>query len=87
MGIACFLWAITSDLFAHPDEAVPLPEPLEAAGPLAFRLGRLILLALLVLLVTVPPPRLAVRSPLLMLAGFPLFAVCLDLLPLGALSC
>ncbi|MFD5871057.1 hypothetical protein [Streptomyces sp. NPDC060322] len=81
-GIACFLWVILGDLFADMAAAAPLPEPLEMAGPLAFQLGWL---TLLVMLVTATPRLLPAWSPLLVLVGFALFAVDLDLLPLGAL--
>ncbi|MFB8024847.1 MULTISPECIES: hypothetical protein [unclassified Streptomyces] len=77
-GIACFLWVILGDLFA---DVAPLPEPLEMTGPLAFQLGWL---TLLVMLVTATPRLLPVWSPLFVLAGFVLFAADLDLLPVGA---
>ncbi|MFD6425671.1 hypothetical protein [Streptomyces sp. NPDC060198] len=81
-GIACFLWVILGDLFAVLDDAAPLPEQLELAGPLAFQLGWLVLLTL----PTAATPRaLPVWSPLLVLAGFLLFSVDLDLLPVGGL--
>ncbi|MGW2281734.1 hypothetical protein [Streptomyces sp. NPDC001770] len=81
-GIACFLWVILGDLFAALDDAAPLPEPLEPAGPLAFQIGWLVLL---ILPVAATPRALPVRSPLLVLAGFLLFSVDLDLLPVGGL--
>ncbi|MFD9905400.1 hypothetical protein [Streptomyces sp. NPDC059063] len=81
-GVACFLWVILGDLFADLDAAAPLPEPLELIGPLAFQLGSLILLFMLV---AARPRLLPAWSPLLVLAGFVLFAVHLDLLPLGGL--
>ncbi|MCX5412825.1 hypothetical protein [Streptomyces sp. NBC_00059] len=81
-GIACFLWVILGDLFADLAASAPLPEPLEMIGPLAFQGGWL---TLLVMLVATSPRLLPVRSPLLVLAGFLLFAVDLDLLPVGGL--
>ncbi|ADI11327.1 hypothetical protein SBI_08209 [Streptomyces bingchenggensis BCW-1] len=81
-GVACFLWVILGDLFADLDTAAPLPEPLEMIGPLAFQLGWL---TLLVMLVAAKPRLLPVWSPLLVLVGFLLFAANLDLLPIGAL--
>ncbi|MEU1471551.1 hypothetical protein ABZ434_25440 [Streptomyces sp. NPDC005761] len=82
-GAACFLWVIVGDLFPRFDDAAPLPEPLELAGPLAFQLG---LLTLLVMLVTARPRRLPVWSPVLVLVAFVLIAVNLDLLPVAALA-
>ncbi|WP_327177684.1 hypothetical protein OG599_21970 [Streptomyces sp. NBC_01335] len=81
-GIACFLRVILGDLFAALDDAAPLPEPLQLAGPLAFQLGWLVLL---IMPVTATPRALPVWSPLLVLAGFLLFSVDLDLLPVGGL--
>lgn len=81
-GVACFLWVILGDLFSAVDSAAPLPEPLEMIGPLAFQLGWL---TLLVMLVAATPRLLPVWSPIAVLAGFVLFAANLDLLPIGAL--
>ena len=76
-GSVAFVWVILGDLFA----GVPgLPDPLMIAGPLLFQLGVLTLLAVLAVRQVVP-----VWSPVLMLAGFLLFMVNLDMLPLGAL--
>jgi hypothetical protein len=76
-GVACFLWVIAGDLFA----AVPdLPEVVQLVGPLAFQLGSLVLMGQLV-----AARRLPLWSPVLLLAGFVLIAVDLDLLPLAAL--
>ena len=50
-GAGCFLWVILGDLFDGFHESAPLPEALEAAGPLLFQLGLLILLVRLVRLV------------------------------------
>lgn len=82
VGVGAFLWVILGDLFEDLDEAAPLPEPLEMIGPLALQLGWL---TLLVMLVAARPRRLPVWSPLLVFAGFVLFAANLDLVPLGAL--
>jgi hypothetical protein len=82
LGAACFVWVTLGDLFADLHDAAPLPDPLELVGPLLFQVG---VLALLVVLVTGHPRRLPVWSPLLVLAGFLLFAVNLDLIPIGAL--
>jgi hypothetical protein len=81
-GAACFIWVILGDLFARLHHAAPLPGPLEVAGPLAFQVG---VLGLLVMLVVARPRRLPFWSPVLVLAGFLLFAINLDLLPVGAL--
>ncbi|MFD9857059.1 hypothetical protein ACFWXZ_32970 [[Kitasatospora] papulosa] len=82
LGIACFLWVILGDLFSDLAASAPLPEPLEMIGPLAFQGGWL---TLLVMAVTATPRLLPAWSPLLVLAGFLLFAVNLDLLPVGGL--
>jgi hypothetical protein len=79
-GVACFLWVITGDLSAGFRDATPLPDLLQAAGPLAFALGMLTLLGLLVAARRVP-----FWSPLLFGAGIVLITVELDLLPIGAL--
>ncbi|MEU9090303.1 hypothetical protein [Streptomyces sp. NPDC048428] len=80
-GAGCFLWVILGDLFPRFDDAAPLPEPLEIAGPLAFQLG---ILTLLTMLVASRPARLPVWSPVLVFAAFVVIAVTLDLLPLAA---
>jgi hypothetical protein len=82
VGIACFEWGILGDLFPDVHEAAPVPQVLQGIGPLLFQLGTL---TLLVMLVTARPRRLPVRSPVLVLVGFLLFAVNLDLIPVGAL--
>ena len=81
-GVVCFLWVILGDLFADFHDAAPLPDALEMIGPLSFQLG---VLTLLIILVTARPRRLPVWSPLLVLIGFVLFAVNLNLIPIGAL--
>jgi len=81
-GVACFLWVILGDLFGDFHDAAPLPDALEMIGPLSFQLG---VLTLLIMLVTARPRRLPIWSPLLVLIGFVLFAVNLDLIPIGAL--
>jgi hypothetical protein len=81
-GIACFLWGILGDLFEYLQNNVPVPKPLMIAGPLLFQIG---ILVLLVMLVTLRPRRLPFWSPILLFAGFLLFAINLNLLPVGAL--
>ena len=76
-GSAAFVWVILGDLF---DDLPGLPDPLMVAGPLLFQVGVLALLTILAIRRVVPA-----WSPLLVLAGFVLFMVNLDLLPLGAL--
>ena len=77
IGSAAFVWVILGDLF---DDLPGFPDPVMIAGPLLFQLGVLALLTLLVVQRVIP-----VWSPVLVLAGFVLFMVNLDLLPLGAL--
>ncbi|MFC7529958.1 hypothetical protein [Actinoplanes sp. GCM10030250] len=79
-GAACFLWVITGDLSRSFRESAPLPEFLEAAGPMAFTLGMLTLLGL-----SVAARRVPFWSPLLFGLGIAAITVRLDLLPLGAL--
>lgn len=79
-GAGCFAWVIVGDLLPSFDDAAPLPDLLQMVGPLAFQLG---LITLLVLLVR-SPRRLPVLTPLLALAGFLLLGYELDLLPVGA---
>jgi len=81
-GAACFIWVILGDLFARVHDAAPLPGPLEVAGPLVFQVG---VLGLLVMLVVARSRRLPFWAPILVLAGFLLFAMNLDLIPIGAL--
>ena len=81
-GVGCFLWVILGDLFPDFHDDAPLPDALEKLGPLAFQLG---VLTLLIILATARPRRLPLWSPLLVLIGFVLFAVNLDLIPAGAL--
>ncbi|MFD7505983.1 hypothetical protein [Streptomyces sp. NPDC059850] len=80
-GAGCFVWVILGDLFSGLADSAPLPGPLEFAGPLAFQLG---LLTLLIMLVAVRPRRLPVWSPALVFVSFALIAVSLDLIPLAA---
>lgn len=80
LGVVCFLWVITGDLAPGFRDAKPLPEPLEVAGPLAFTLGMLALLGLLV-----AARRMPFWSPLLFGAGIVAITIELDLLPLAAL--
>lgn len=82
LGVASFLWVILGDLFADFHDAAPLPDAVEMIGPLLFQLG---VLTLLIVLATARPRRLPVWSPPLVLIGFVLFAVNLDLMPIGAL--
>ncbi|MBO0867978.1 MAG: hypothetical protein J2P15_05385 [Micromonosporaceae bacterium] len=81
-GAACFVWGILGDLFARVHDTAPVPGPLAAAGPLVFQVG---ILGLLVMLVAARPRRLPFWTPLLVLGGFLLFAIDLDLIPVGAL--
>jgi cytochrome bd-type quinol oxidase subunit 2 len=80
-GAACFLWVILGDLSADFRDAAPLPDPLQTAGPALFQIG---LLTLLILLVVNRPRRLPVWSPVLVLLGFAMIAINLDLLPVAA---
>ena len=75
LGVACFLWVITHDLFA----AVPSPDFLQFTGPALFQAGLLTLLIRLVV-----AGRLPVWSPVLTVVGFAAVGVDLDLLPLAA---
>jgi hypothetical protein len=81
-GAAVFVWGILGDLFTGVHKAAPVPGPLQAIGPLLFQIG---VLGLLILLVATRPRRLPIWTPLLVLAGFLLFAINLDLIPVGAL--
>jgi hypothetical protein len=81
-GAACFIWGILGDLFARLHNAAPVPGALQATGPLAFQVG---VLGLLVMLVVARSRRLPFWSPILVLVGFLLFAINLDLIPVGAL--
>ncbi|GAA2735203.1 hypothetical protein [Streptomyces nogalater] len=82
LGAACFVWVILGDLFPTLSDRAPLPAPLELAGPLAFQLG---LLTLLIMLVTTRPRQLPLWSPALASVFFLLITVDLDLIPLAAL--
>jgi hypothetical protein len=79
-GAGCFLWVIAGDLSSGFRGRWPLPDPLEAAGPVLFVLGMVTLLVL-----RAATRRLPFWSPVLFLAGFVAVSVSLDLLPLGAL--
>jgi len=81
VGVGCFVWVTLGDLFSGLDDAAPLPESLKLVGPLAFELGWLSLLALLVVR---SPRRLRWWSPALVAGGFAVIAADLDLLSLGA---
>ncbi len=81
-GAACFLWGILGDLFPHLNDVAPVPELLKLAGPLLFQAG---MLGMLIMLVATRPRRLPIWSPILVLIGFLLFAINLNLLPIGAL--
>lgn len=78
-GAACFFWGILGDLFSN---VAPLPGILKIAGPLLFQAG---MLGLLIMLSVMRPHRLPVWSPAFVLIGFLLFAINLNLIPLGAL--
>jgi hypothetical protein len=80
-GVLCFLWVIAGDLSKAFREHLPLPGPLETAGPMLFPLGVLALFGLLVAARRVP-----VWTPLLFGAGLAAITVDLDLLPFGALA-
>lgn len=80
-GAGCFVWVILGDLFSGLAESAPLPGPLEFAGPMAFQLG---MLTLLIMLVAVRPRQLSVWSPALVFVSFVLIAVTLDLIPVAA---
>jgi hypothetical protein len=81
-GAACFVWGILGDLFPRVHDSAPVPGPLQTVGPLLFQIG---VLGLLVMLVATRPRRLPIWTPILVLAGFLLFALNLDLIPVGAL--
>ncbi|GIF78056.1 hypothetical protein [Asanoa siamensis] len=77
VGAAAFLWVTFTDLFP----AVPtgLPDAAMIGLPVLFQVGMLTLLGQLV-----AARRLPVWSPLVMVFGFVLIAVNLDLLPFGS---
>lgn len=77
VGAAAFLWVTLTDLFP----AIPtgLPDGAFVALPVLFQLGMLTLLGQLV-----AARRLPIWSPLVMLFGFVLIAVNLDLLPFAS---
>ncbi|MEV0903014.1 hypothetical protein [Actinoplanes sp. NPDC049802] len=79
-GVACFLWVIAGDLSAGFRAAAPLPEQLQAAGPLLFALGMLTMLGLMV-----AARRAPVWSPLVFGAGMVALTLDAGNLPLAAL--
>jgi hypothetical protein len=81
-GAACFIWVILGDLFPGLHNTAPLPGPLQAGGPIAFQVG---VLGLLAMLVATRPRRIPAWTPVLLLVGFLLFAINLNLIPVGAL--
>ena len=81
-GTACFLWGILGDLFACLNNVAPVPKSLKLVGPLLFQVG---MLGLLVMLVATRPRQLPIWSPILVLIGFLVFGINLNLLPIGAL--
>ncbi|MGI5242595.1 hypothetical protein [Dactylosporangium sp. CA-139066] len=78
-GMAAFLWVITGDLFRSFAEAAPLPDALQNIGPALFEVGLLVLLVQLV-----RAHRLPAWSPVVVLLGFLLIPINLDLIPLAA---
>ncbi|MFD1827610.1 MULTISPECIES: hypothetical protein [Mumia] len=80
LGVACFAWVIVGDLLPSFKDAAPLPDPLQAAGPLLFPLGLITLVAMAVR----PLRGVSIVSPLLTLGGFLLLGFDLDLLSVGA---
>ncbi len=79
-GVACFLWTTTGDLSPAFQQARPLPETLQAAGPLLFALGMLTVLGLLVAARQAPT-----WSPLLFGAGVAAVIIDIGFLPFAAL--
>jgi hypothetical protein len=78
-GTVAFLWVIAGDLSPSFADAAPVPDALQAVGPMVFQLG---LLTLLIQLARAR--RLPVWSPVVVLFGFLLIPISLDLLPLAA---
>jgi hypothetical protein len=78
-GDLCFLWGILGDLFKHLNT---LPALLKIIGPLLFQVG---MLGLLIMLVAMRPQLLPFWSPVLVFAGFLIFAINLNLLPIGGI--
>jgi hypothetical protein len=80
LGAAAFEWVILGDLFEAVDE-IAVPDLVFLLGPLLFQGG---LLCLLVVLAR--QHRVLAVSPVIVVAGFVLIAVDLDLLPLAGLA-
>jgi hypothetical protein len=78
-GATCFIWGILGDLFVRVHQVAPVPGRLQTVGPLLFQVGVLGLLGLLAAARRVP-----IWTPVLVLVGFLLFAINLDLIPVGA---
>ena len=79
IGTACFLWGILGDLMKN---VASVPTLLKLVGPLLFQVG---MLGLLVMLVASRPRQLPIWTPIMVLIGFLVFAINLNLLPIGAL--
>jgi len=80
IGAGCFLWVIAGDLSTSFADAAPLPDILQALGPMLFQVGLLVLLVLLLV-----GRRIPWWSPLLVVLGFAAVAVSLDLLTVSAI--
>jgi hypothetical protein len=76
LGIGGFLWSILGDLFAG---FPSLAGPLQTVTPAFFQIGALVLLIQLAVARRVP-----FWTPVLMLVGFSVIGIDLDLLPVGA---
>ena len=81
-GTAIFIWGILGDIFVRVHLAAPVPGILQAVGPLLFIIGVLILLTWCAV---ARPHTLPFRSPVLVLAGFLMFSLSLNLLSVGAI--
>jgi len=78
-GTVCFLWGILGDLLTN---VAPVPKQLKLVGPLLFQAG---MLSLLVFLAASRPRQLPIWTPIVVLMGFFVFTINLNLLPIGAL--